>query len=313
MKHWFCLISSLPTENATARMRAWRALKAAGAAVLRAGVYLMPELASCRATLDAVAADVVAAGGTAYVMPMEAPADEDFSRLFDRGEDYASLLAELASLRESLSAESALDVVKQSRKLRKSFASLVETDFFPSQAQKQADAALLELELAAARVLSPHEPQSAEGEIVRLHHADYQGRTWATRRRPWVDRLACAWLIQRFIDPQARLLWLDSPADCPTSAIGFDFDGAAFSHVGARVTFEVLLASFGLEQAALKRLAALVHYLDVGGIQAPEAIGIESVLAGLRQTISDDDQLLKATSSIFDGLLVVFEQGASTP
>jgi hypothetical protein len=82
--------------------------------------------------------------------------------------------------------------------------------------------------------------------------------------------------------------------------------------VGARVSFEVLLASFGLEQGALKMLGALVHYLDVGGIQPPEAAGIESVLAGLRQTIADDDQLLTAASAVFNSLLVAFEQGDKT-
>src|SRR3546814_8628301 len=73
-------------------------------------------------------------------------------------------------------------------------------------------------------------------------------RTWATRRRPWVDRLACAWLIHRFIDSQARFLWLESPALCPADALGFDFDGATFTHIEARVSFEVLLASFRSEE-----------------------------------------------------------------
>ncbi len=106
-------------------------------------------------------------------------------------------------------------------------------------------------------------------------------------------------------------MWLASPSDCPADALGFDFDGATFSHVGSRVSFEVLLASFGLEQAALKRLGALVHYLDVGGVQPPESVGIESVLAGLRKAITDDDQLLATASNVFDGLLTAFQQEAS--
>ncbi|HYM47830.1 MAG TPA: chromate resistance protein ChrB domain-containing protein, partial [Burkholderiaceae bacterium] len=132
----------------------------------------------------------------------------------------------------------------------------------------------------------------------------------ATRRRPWVDRLACAWLIRRFIDRKARIVWLAKPKDCPAKAIGFDFDGATFSHVGARVTFEVMLASFGLEQPALRRIGAIVHYLDAGGVQPPESSGIESVLAGLRDAIADDDQLVKAAGTVFDGLLASFEKGA---
>ena len=126
----------------------------------------------------------------------------------------------------------------------------------------------------------------------------FQGKRWATRSRPWVDRLACAWLIRRFIDPQARFLWLADPAGAtpaPRGALGFDYDGARFTHVGARVSFEVLMASFGLDgDAKLQRLAATVRYLDAGGIPVPEAAGLESVLAGLRELHADDDALAAA-------------------
>ncbi len=300
------IILSLPTENATARQRIWRALKASGAAVLRDGVYLMPERDDCRATLDGLAADVREGGGSALVLRVEEPEGVNFTLLFDRSDDYASLMAEFGQVRGMLTADTVLDALKQVRKLRRSFAALSEIDFFPGEAQRQADCALQELELACARTLSPNEPQAIGGVIASLRLADYQGRTWATRQRPWVDRLACAWLIRRFIDRQARLLWLGSPADCPSDAIGFDFDGAMFSHVGIRVTFEVLAASFSLEQPAIVRLGQLVHFLDVGGAQPSEAVGVESVLAGLRAAITDDDQLLIAASAVFDGLITNF-------
>ena len=105
------------------------------------------------------------------------------------------------------------------------------------------------------------------------------------------------------------MLWLASPEDCPADALGYDFDGAAFSHIGSRVTFEVLAGSFNLEQPAIKRLGMLVHYLDVGGVAPPEASGVESVLVGLRETLTDDDHLLAAACAIFDGLLVSFDKG----
>ncbi|AKU11961.1 Chromate resistance exported protein [Azoarcus sp. CIB] len=308
MTHWLFLVISLATENASARMRAWRALKGSGAAVLRDGVYLMPDRDACHATLERVATDVRAESGTAYVLRAQEPDNASFATLFDRSEDYATLLADAANVRTALTGETAPDALKQARKLRKSFANLAEIDFFPGAARQQADAALEDLELTVARALAPGEPHAVAGAIRRLQVADYQGRTWATRRRPWVDRLACAWLIRRFVDPQARLLWLASPADCPHAALGFDFDGATFSHIGARVTFEVLLSSFRLEQAALQRLGALVHYLDVGGVQPPEASGVECVLAGLREAITDDDQLVAAASGVFDGLLAAFEK-----
>lgn len=312
MKTWIALITSLPTENATARMRAWRSLKASGAAVLRDGVYLMPERDDCRTTLDAVAADVRAAEGTALVVRLEEPADGNFVALFNRSADFANLLGDISAAREGLSPETANEVLKQARKLRKAFANLAAIDFFPGEAQKQADEALRDLEQRAAWALSPDEPRPVHEAIARLRIEDYQGRRWATRHRPWIDRLACAWLIRRHIDPQAELFWLATPADCPADALGFDFDGATFTHVGARVSFEVLLASFNLETPALQRIGALVHFLDVGGVQPPEAAGIESALAGLRDTIPDDDQLLALASRIFDGLLASFEKGPRT-
>ncbi|WP_398314578.1 chromate resistance protein ChrB domain-containing protein [Zoogloea sp.] len=308
MTQWLSLITSLPTENATARMRAWRALKASGAAVLRDGVYLMPEREACRNTLDAVATDILGAGGTVFVLRVEEPDGAAFVSLFDRREDYAVLLADISKAHAGLAAETAADTLKQARKLRKTFAGLAEIDFFPGEARRQAEAALQDLEQQAGWALSPDEPHAVASTIPQLPLGLYLGRTWATRRRPWVDRLASAWLIRRFIDPDAQLLWLESPADCPPDALGFDFDGATFSHVGVRVTFEVLLASFGLETPALQRLGALVHFLDVGGVQPPESVGIESALAGLRDTIGDDDQLLNLASAIFDGLLASFEK-----
>lgn len=309
MNKWLSLITTLPTENATLRQRAWRTLKASGAAVLRDGVYLMPERESCRATLDGLAAEVRSGGGSAHVLRVEEPEGASFAALFDRSSDFAALLRGVDQAQQRLAPDTVQDALRQTRKLRKSFAHLATTDFFPAEAQRQVDSALGELELACARVLSPDEPHAREGSMARLHRADYQSRVWATRHRPWVDRLASAWLIRRFIDPQARLLWLTCPADCPLDALGFDFDGATFSHTGGRVTFEVLAASFGLlEQTAMARLGLLVHYLDVGGVQPPEAPGVERVLHGMRESIADDDQLLTVASSVFDGLLISFGQ-----
>ena len=313
MTNWITLITSLPTENATARMRIWRNLKASGAAVLRDGVYLLPEQSSCRATVEAVAAEVLSVGGTALVLSTEEPQGTSFTKLFDRSEDYTAILTDIAKAREGLTADSINDTLKQARKLRKTFSGLVDIDFFPGEARRQADAALVELERIAAQALSPDEPHPVERIIPSLSINDYRGRTWATRRRPWIDRLASAWLIRRFIDPDARLLWLNAPADCPSDALGFDFDGATFSHVGSRVTFEVLMASFGLDSQALLRIGAIVHFLDVGGVQPPESAGIESVLAGLRESIDDDNQLLSLVGSVFDGLLVSFEKAKQTP
>ena len=307
MTNWLSLIIALPTANATERMRAWRALKSSGAAVLRDGVYLLPDNLACRESLEAVERDVLSSNGTAFLLPINDPQGQRFIELFDRSEDYTRLRIEIEACQAQVNADNALASTKQVRKLRKAFAQVAAIDFFPAADRQQTDAALKTLETAISRALSQDEPSSHDQPIEQLDRRDYQGRLWATRKRPWVDRLASAWLIRRCIDPTARILWLDTPSDCPAEALGFDFDGATFSHVGSRVTFEVLATSFSLDSPAISKLGLLVHYLDVGGVQPPEAPGVESVLAGLRQAFADDDELLAAAATVFDGLLARFE------
>jgi hypothetical protein len=310
--NWLLLILSLPSENTAARMRVWRALKACGAAVLRDGVYLLPQSTEHQAALEGIADDLRQNDGTAHLLGTES-VNANFPALFDRGTEFAALLGDIAEGRKRVSAEQPMDSVKLARKLRKAFDQLVAIDFFPGEAQRQAREALEEFESQASRLLSPDEPHPAERTIAPLARANYQGRLWATRARPWVDRMASAWLIRRFIDPEARFLWLKSPADCPKKALGFDFDGATFTHVGARVTFETLLASFSLETPALVRLGVLVHSLDVGGVQPPEATGVERVLAGMREAITDDDQLMQVSAGVFEGLLTAFQKAEDKP
>lgn len=316
MNNWLSLVTTLPTENATVRQRAWRTLKSSGAAVLRDGVYLMPERQRCLATLEAVAQEVRDGGGTAWVMRMEEPDGASFTQLFDRSSDYASLMDEVVQAHAALSVANVESTAKLARKLRKAFQALGEIDFFPSHAQAQAQAALQRLEQALTRMFSPDEPQDGAGDIPVRNVAEFVGRVWATRQRPWVDRLACAWLIRRFIDPTARILWLAHVTDCPPDAVGFDFDGAAFSHTAGSVSFEVMVTSFGLSPnptSALARLGLLVHGLDAGGVQPPEAAGVAAVLAGLSRVLPDDDALLASASTVFDGLLSSFTSAPEKP
>lgn len=294
---WLALVLSLPTANATVRMRVWRSLKALGCAALRDGVYLLPESAAARAAFDELARSISDAAGSAEVMRLvstDAAQEGRFRVLFDRGADYRMLLDDITAARAR-----AAGTGKPLRALRRGFDAIAAVDFFPGPARDQARQALEDLESAQAG----GEPRSAGGRIRRLDRRDYQARTWATRRHLWVDRMASAWLIRRFIDRRAKFLWLGRPEDCPKRALGFDFDGAAFTHSGTRVTFEVLLASFGLEDdAALRRIAALVHYLDAGGIAPEAAAGVEAILCGARRRARDDDALLTDACRIFDSL-----------
>jgi hypothetical protein len=308
---WLLLVVSLPSNSATARMRIWRALKALGCGSLRDGAYLLPHQPELREQLNDLSDETVREGGSAWLLTIHAQSDREngaYRALFDRSADYAEWVKGLSDARKTLSGSTPQEINRILRKLRRDYETVRATDYFPSEASTDAEAAWMDFVNTAETMLSPGEPHAVNAEIARRDLREYQGRTWATRRHLWADRVASAWLIRRFIDRDARFVWLGSPAECPAEVLGFDFDGAAFTHIGDRVTFEVLLASFALDQPALKRLGSLVHYLDVGGIQPPESTGIECVLAGLREAIDDDDQFLATASSVFDGLLTAFEK-----
>jgi hypothetical protein len=306
---WLLLVISLPSRSATPRMRIWRALKAVGAAVLRDGVYLLPQGEATRHAFEAQAHEAIRFGGAAQVLrlaDLEAAQDQEFRVLLDRTADYARVMDAARKLRPAPGRRRRTAVGRAMNRLKREYQMIRVIDYFPGPSAEQAGQLLAEV---AAGLAPPGEPQAQAGRIARLARKDYRGRTWATRARPWVDRLASAWLIKRFIDPKARILWLKNPKHCPRRALGFDFDGATFTHVGVRVTFEVLLASFGLDDdPGLERLARLVHYLDVGGVPVAEAQGLASILAGARARLTNDNQLLVEASRIFDHLYRSYQE-----
>ena len=299
---WVLFIVSLPGANQAARMRLWRGMKASGAAVLRDGVYLLPDTASLYDKLEQQAQAVREHSGTAYVLrAVQGPAV--FTTLFNRTREYAEALRAADALQARLDALTEAEAWRALRTLKRDMQAIFDLDFFPDEARERAGSTLAALEAAIVRRFSPGEPQPAERTVERLHREDYQGRLWATRQRLWVDRVASAWLIRRFIDPDARFLWLSDPGQCPSEALGFDFDGATFTHVGDKVTFEVLLDSFGLDQGpGLSRLAALVHDADVGGLNVAETAGLETILAGARSRCADDKALLEVMTPVLDAL-----------
>jgi hypothetical protein len=312
---WLLLVVSLPTQSTTARMRVWRGLKALGCVALRDGAYLLPEGEEREQALRELGDECTREGGTAWLMaatPLHRNESQAWQQLFDRSDDYAELRKSWKDANRGLTQLSATELTRLQRKSRRDFEAVQSIDFFPAEASAEAAAAWAEFNQRIDELLSPDEPHGAKGGIERLDAADYRGRTWATRRRLWVDRVASAWLIQRFIDPDAKFKWLAQPADCPKRALGFDFDGATFTHVGDRVTFETLMASFGLEDdPALLRLGAMVHQLDVGGDPVPESVGFEAVLAGARERLEDDDALLAEMGVVLDSLYAHFERQAT--
>ena len=313
--NWLLLVVSLPTPSATVRMRIWRALKALGCVALRDGAYVLPAEVDREQALQDLADECTREGGSAWLMavqPRSADEGEAYRQLFDRTDDYAELRKAWKDANRGLSSLTAPELARLQRKLQREYDAIRAIDFFAGEAGVEAEAAWAEFNKRIESLLSPDEPHGTKGRIPRLAATEYQGRTWATRRRLWVDRVASAWLIRRFIDRKARFRWLAKPSDCPKSALGFDFDGATFTHVDDHVTFETLMASFGLDSdPALASLAAMVHQLDVGGEPVPEARGFEAVLAGARERTPDDDALLAEISVVLDSLYAHFGREAA--
>lgn len=315
-KNFIALVLSLPSKNKTVRMRIWRALHSIGCGVLRDGVYLLPAGAAQASDFVDLESDVKTAGGFAMTVELNLKTSAQFERvrkLFDRTSEYTFLVTQINAAKKSLArlGQPRADTLVQ--RLRRSFQEIVKIDFYPGQANLQAKEALAGLENAAQRLFSTEEPHKAKGRIRRLNPVMYQGRIWATRKNPWIDRLASAWLIKRFIDRKARFKWFDKPKGLSKGALGFDFDGADFTHIGNRVTFEVLLSSFGLDSdPALNRLAAIVHYLDVGGIPVDDAKGLETILNGARQKARSDDELVAAAARVFDHVYSAYESMGRT-
>jgi hypothetical protein len=126
---------------------------------------------------------------------------------------------------------------------------------------------------------------------------------WLTRPRPGVDRIASAWLIRRFVDRDARFAFAERiPPD--EELVPFDMFGVDFGHHGERCTFETLLGSFRLVEPALQRLATIVHGLDLHTAAADdvETATVGHLVEGLRETFTDDLELLERGMSVFEAL-----------
>ena len=312
MTAFVALLSSLPAGNSTIRMRVWRALKSTGCGVLRDGVYLLPSTAPQSATLVEVESEIRAARGFAMTVELvfKTTAQLDYARaLFDRSKDYGTLVTRLNAARAGLKRLGSRKAETLVRRLRLAFDDIAAIDFFAGEARAQANDAMTALEADNLALHSEGEPRSSPRKVRRLDAAKYRNRRWATRKDLWVDRLASIWLIKRFIDRNAKFVWIDRPRDRPKGAIGFDFDGADFTHAGHRVTFEVLIASFGLhEDAALTAMGHTVHFLDIGGIPAPDARGLETVLRGIKAKARSDDELALEASKVFDFIYSAYSE-----
>jgi len=309
------LILSLPTHNSTVRMRVWRALKDTGCGVLRDGVYVLPA-GSGNGVLGEIEAEIRSAGGFAMTVEMKPRTSDqaaEVRKLFDRSADYGALMQKIDAAGATLLRLGARKAQTQVRRLRAAFDKITKIDFFPGQAKLQAAEAIAALGRRFQDAYAGGEPRSSKRRLKGLDSARYQKRLWATRQDLWVDRLASAWLIKRFIDRSAKFVWIARPSERPRNAIGFDYNGAQFTHAHNLVTFEVLRGSFGLDRdPALAAIGAAVHFLDIGGIPAADAKGLETLLKGIKQKARSDDELLAEAMRTLDFFYSAYTDQASS-
>jgi len=296
---WLILIASLPIEDPAARMRMLRTLESLGAAVMREGAYLLPDTAACRQGLEALGEYIARGAGSAQVLqvaPLSEAQQALFRSLFDRSARYAELVKVVDSLKVGYGIADPSAIARVLHKQRREFESISALDFFPGEVQARAQQALGAAETAVHKLMFPTQSQ-----VGRQPDAPLLRRVWATRKPPWADRLACAWLIRRFVDPEGSVLWLDKAQAVPPEVVGFSFDGARFGNSETLVTFEVMLQHFRLAgNAGLAKIGAIVHYLEVRDAPVPEAAGVQTLLQGASRRSTNEDELLAEAEKTFD-------------
>jgi hypothetical protein len=307
---WLLLIHQLPPKPAYLRVKVWRRLQSLGAVAIKNSVYVMPKTEPAVEDLQWVAGEIAKDGGEAAICAaafIEGVSDAQVETLFHaaRDADYRQLADEAKTMLRSTAGRpgkarhaAAAALETEFNRLQKRLAAVAAIDFFDAPGRSTAEAALLQLQ-------SRLEPRTARpnrlGKKTELDAADFKGRTWVSRKGVFVDRIACAWLIRRFIDPEAVLVWLDKGREAPATAVTFGYDSATFRNSRNRVTYEEMLASFKLEKdPALVKIGNLVHVLEAGGAKLAEAAGVETLLAGARRRATSDDELLAESEKTFD-------------
>lgn len=300
---WVALTYSLPSAAASSRRVAvWRRLRQLGAVSPTGSLYLLPAGEESQEALDWLAQEIETGGGEALVLRIDQLAGEAEGRLIElsrttRDEDYQKLAAEA----EEAERTGKTGLRERLERLRRRFGEVARIDFFQAPARAAAGAALARLEAALGRGETP------AGEAPAADLDRYRGRRWVTRPRPHVDRLACAWLIRRFVDAQAEIRYADAAEE---REVSFDMRHAELGHRGDRCTFETMIAAFGLEKdPALAALAEIVHEIDLrDGVSArPEVPGVDSVLRGWSAAGWPDAELERHGVALFEGLFLALQ------
>jgi hypothetical protein len=296
---WLILLLSLPPRPSSLRVRAWRRLRALGAVALKSGAYLLPDTGDRYEQFRWLAQEIERDRGNATLLRVdrvENMQQPEIVRLFQevRNEDYAALADRYRKLLKGQRPRLGDELARLARELGR----LAEIDFFEASGRREVERVreAVEQRTASARV-------RPAGAAPPLDLAALKGRRWVTRPRPHVDRIASAWLIKRFIDPEAQFLFTP-PEAFPKDAIPFDAPGVELSHQGEDCTFETLIKRARLRDRRLARLAEIVHEADLRDGKYPheEARGIDVAIRALLAASPDDHQVLAQGMTLCEGL-----------
>jgi hypothetical protein len=305
---WLLLIHQLPAKPAYLRVKVWRRLQSIGAVAVKNAVNALPATAEAQEDFEWLLREIVQGGGEAIVCEarlIEGLTDQEVRALFDRArdQDYEELAKELRAVAAALGndppPERRAEAKAQLARLKARLAQITAIDFFGADGRETAEGLLLELEGR----LREKEPPPVEPAAAGL--GELKGRTWVTRTGVHVDRIASAWLIRRFIDPEPRFKFVPAKGYVPEPGeLRFDMFEAEFTHEGDRCTFEVLLGRAGLGEPALRAIAEIVHDIDLkdGKFARPEAEGIRTLIAGICAATGDDEERLARGGAVFEDL-----------
>jgi hypothetical protein len=312
---WIIFAYSLPSSNPNARVKIWRKLSNIGAMQLKSSFYILPMNDTHYEHIQWTAKEVEEMGGEAVFFKadcVENIKDEDIMAMFNHARelDYLKLEKKIKKAEAALSDKEAenieVELKREIKKFTKEFMSIKEIDFFSSE---RADKTAILLQSLSTGLESFRGSQK-QNPLELLNPSDYQGKVWITRKSPYVDRIASFWLIKRFIDSGAKILFIDESEKKPQddNAVFFDTKNGDFTHQGNRVTFEVIAESFGIRDKGVERIGRLVHCLDLKDDTAYEqAEGVEDVLNGIIKLSKDDYETLERGLIIFDALYAQYK------
>jgi hypothetical protein len=303
---WLLLIHQIPPKPDYFRVKVRRRLQRVGAVALKNSVYVLPSRPDTLEDFRWLLREIVAEGGEATVCEaelVEGITKADLQAMFsaERDAEYAALVTETQTMVDSRNqaAAPAGDLEPELARLRRRLEEIAALDFFGAAGRRVADRAIATSE---ARIRKPKLPG---GTPAQRGGEDMQGLTWVTRRDVYIDRIASAWLIRRFIDPKARFKFTSAKSYAPRkNEVRFDMFEAEYTHEGGRCTFETLLDRAGLKDRALRAIGEIVHDIDCKDAKfgRDETAGIAALIRGLAKAHPKDTDRLERGAAALDNL-----------